>query len=54
LDDTADNAFVLVWVLAENVANDDGGLLDNVRDLSINQIEESVDALPRGRLDLDR
>jgi hypothetical protein len=53
LDHRADNAFVLVGVFAEDVADDHGGFLDDVRDFGVDELEERVDTLSRGGFDFD-
>jgi len=48
LDDCADDAFVLVGVFAEDVADHHGGFLNDVWDLGFDQLEQGVDALTSG------
>ena len=52
-DDGGDDGFVLVWVFAEDVLDDDRGFLDDVGDAGVDELEEDVDALPGCRLDFD-
>lgn len=53
LNHVADDVLVLVGVLAEDVADHNRRLLDDVGNLRVDQFQQSVDALFCGGLDLD-
>lgn len=53
LDDMPNDAFVLVGILAEDVANDDSSFLDNVGNFGADELEEAVDALSSCGLDFN-
>ena len=52
-DDSRDDAFVLIWVLSEDILDDTGGFLHDIWDASVDKFEKGVDALTSSRFDLD-
>jgi hypothetical protein len=53
LNDSPDNAFISIRVFAENIANNNRGLLNDIWNFRINQVKKSVNAFLRSRLNFD-